>query len=55
MGPQTSFTIPQGFLNLNGENSIALAVAAKEAGSGPDVPFTTQQLLRKQRQLFRQV
>ncbi|WP_194949893.1 beta-galactosidase [Actinomyces trachealis] len=36
MGPQNSFTVPQGFLNLKGENTIAIAVASKEAGAGPD-------------------
>ena len=35
-GPQTSFTIPAGFLNPNGENVISIAVAAKEDGMGPD-------------------
>lgn len=35
-GPQTSFTIPTGFLNPNGENVISIAVAAKEDGMGPD-------------------
>jgi len=35
-GPQTSFTIPVGFLNPNGENVISIAVAAKEDGMGPD-------------------
>ena len=35
-GPQTSFTIPAGFLNPNGENVISIVVAAKEDGMGPD-------------------
>ena len=35
-GPQTSFTIPAGFINPNGENVISIAVAAKEDGMGPD-------------------
>ena len=35
-GPQTSFTIPAGFLNPNGENVISIAVAAKEDDMGPD-------------------
>ena len=35
-GPQTSFTIPAGFLNPNSENVISIAVAAKEDGMGPD-------------------
>lgn len=35
-GPQTSFTIPAGFLNPNGENVISIAVAAKEDSMGPD-------------------
>lgn len=35
-GPQTSFTIPAGFLNPNGENVISIAVAAKKDGMGPD-------------------
>ncbi|WP_143180842.1 beta-galactosidase [Buchananella hordeovulneris] len=36
IGPQTSFTIPSGFLNPNGRNEIAVAVTAKTAGHGPD-------------------
>ena len=35
-GPQSSFTIPSAFLNHHGDNVIALAVAAKEAGAGPE-------------------
>ena len=35
VGPQTRFVIPAGFINLHGSNTIAVAVAAKEAGSGP--------------------
>ena len=35
-GPQTSFTIPAGFINPNGENVISIVVAAKEDGMGPD-------------------
>ncbi|WP_371173867.1 beta-galactosidase [Buchananella felis] len=36
IGPQTSFTIPSGFLNMKGKNEIAVAVTAKETGHGPD-------------------
>nr|WP_284500861.1 beta-galactosidase [Bowdeniella massiliensis] len=36
IGPQTSFTIPSGFLNPRGENVIAIAVAAKDDGMGPE-------------------
>ena len=35
VGPQTRFVIPAGFINPHGSNTIAVAVAAKEAGSGP--------------------
>ena len=35
IGPQKSFTIPSGFLNMRGENEISIAVAAKTAGMGP--------------------
>lgn len=36
IGPQKQFTIPSGFLNMSGENEIAIAVAAKAAGMGPE-------------------
>ncbi|OKL54389.1 hypothetical protein BSZ39_04330 [Bowdeniella nasicola] len=36
IGPQTSFTVPSAFLNPQGENVIAIAVAAKEDGMGPE-------------------
>ena len=36
IGPQSEFTIPAGFLDPNGENTLALWVAAKEAGAGPE-------------------
>ena len=36
IGPQSEFTIPAGFLEPNGENTLALWVAAKEAGTGPE-------------------
>ncbi|MDO4791717.1 MAG: beta-galactosidase, partial [Buchananella hordeovulneris] len=36
IGPQNSFTIPSGFLNMNGANEVAVAVTAKTAGHGPD-------------------
>lgn len=35
MGPQAEFTIPPGFLDHHGTNTLALWVAAKEAGAGP--------------------
>lgn len=35
-GPQTSFAVPTAFLNLNGENTIALAVAAQSDTMGPE-------------------
>lgn len=35
IGPQKSFTIPSGLLNMRGENEISIAVAAKTAGMGP--------------------
>jgi hypothetical protein len=36
IGPQSEFTIPAGFLDARGENTLALWVAAKEAGAGPE-------------------
>ena len=36
VGPQTSFTIPAGFLNRDGDNEIAVAVTAEGPGYGPD-------------------
>ena len=36
IGPQSEFTIPAGFLEPRGENALALWVAAKEAGAGPE-------------------
>lgn len=36
VGPQTVFTIPSGFLDMNGRNDIALAMTAEEAGAGPE-------------------
>ncbi|WP_210115812.1 beta-galactosidase [Acidipropionibacterium timonense] len=36
VGPQTRFPIPAGFIDPHGTNSIAIAVAAKEAGAGPE-------------------
>ena len=36
VGPQTSFTIPAGFLNRNGNNDIAVAVTAEGPDYGPD-------------------
>lgn len=36
IGPQTSFTVPQAFLNLSGKNTVAIAAAAKEDDMGPE-------------------
>jgi hypothetical protein len=36
VGPQSEFTIPAGFLEPRGENTLAVWVAAKEAGAGPE-------------------
>lgn len=36
VGPQSEFTIPAGILDPRGENQLALWVAAKEKGAGPD-------------------
>lgn len=36
VGPQSSFTIPSGFLNMNGANTVAIAVTAEASGMGPD-------------------
>ena len=36
IGPQKQFTIPSGFLNMSGDNEIAIAVAAKAKGMGPE-------------------
>ena len=36
IGPQSEFTIPSGLLDHSGVNTLALWVAAKEAGAGPD-------------------
>ncbi|GAA1484066.1 beta-galactosidase [Brachybacterium fresconis] len=36
IGPQSEFTIPAGFLDHHGVNTLALWVAAKEAGTGPE-------------------
>lgn len=36
IGPQKSFTIPQAFLNLSGKNTVAIAIAAKSDGQGPE-------------------
>ncbi|MDO5736967.1 MAG: beta-galactosidase, partial [Propionibacteriaceae bacterium] len=35
IGPQKSFTVPAGFINPRGTNDIAVVVAAKTAGMGP--------------------
>ena len=35
-GPQWSYAVPAAFLNAHGDNVIALAVAAKGAGDGPE-------------------
>src|SRR5699024_3946604 len=36
IGPQSEFTIPSGFLDHDGPNILAVWVAAKEAGAGPE-------------------
>ncbi|ATG50424.1 beta-galactosidase [Brachybacterium vulturis] len=36
IGPQSEFTIPSGFLDHHGPNTLAVWVAAKEAGAGPE-------------------
>src|SRR5699024_2832703 len=36
IGPQSDFTIPSGLLEHHGVNTLAVWVAAKEAGAGPD-------------------
>ncbi|MEW2488544.1 beta galactosidase jelly roll domain-containing protein [Streptomyces sp. NPDC048411] len=36
IGSQSEFVSPQGFLNTNGTNTIALAVSAEQSGVGPD-------------------
>ena len=36
IGPQSEFTIPAGFLEPRGENTLAVWIAAKEAGAGPE-------------------
>ena len=36
IGPQSEFTIPSGLLDHQGTNTLALWVAAKEAGAGPE-------------------
>lgn len=36
VGPQSEFTVPAGILDPHGENQLALWVAAKEKGAGPD-------------------
>lgn len=36
VGPQKEFVIPAGFLKPQGDNIIALAVTAEQAGVGPD-------------------
>lgn len=36
IGPQSEFTIPSGLLDHHGPNTLALWVAAKEAGAGPE-------------------
>ena len=36
IGPQSEFTIPSGLLEHHGVNTLAVWVAAKEAGAGPD-------------------
>ncbi|WP_298041652.1 beta galactosidase jelly roll domain-containing protein, partial [uncultured Microbacterium sp.] len=36
IGPQDEFTVPSGLLNMQGGNEIAIAVAAKGAGMGPE-------------------
>ncbi|PWH06174.1 beta-galactosidase [Brachybacterium endophyticum] len=36
IGPQSEFTIPAGILDPSGRNQLALWVAAKEKGAGPD-------------------
>lgn len=36
VGPQSSFTIPRAFLNMNGVNNISVAVNAKASEEGPD-------------------
>ncbi|WP_405902199.1 beta-galactosidase [Streptomyces sp. NBC_00656] len=36
VGPQKEFVIPAGFLKAQGENTLALAVTAEQAGVGPD-------------------
>lgn len=42
VGPQTRFTIPSGFLDLDGTNEIAVAVTAEQAGYGPDAVSLVQ-------------
>lgn len=36
IGPQSDFTIPSGLLDHHGPNTLAVWVAAKEAGAGPE-------------------
>lgn len=36
IGPQSDFTIPSGLLDHHGPNTLAIWVAAKEAGAGPE-------------------
>ncbi|MGP9537988.1 beta-galactosidase [Brachybacterium sp. AOP43-C2-M15] len=36
IGPQSEFAVPSGLLDHHGPNTLALWVAAKEAGAGPD-------------------
>ncbi|WP_157560940.1 beta-galactosidase [Humibacter albus] len=36
VGPQQTFTIPRGFLNMNGSNDIAIALTTEKASQGPD-------------------
>ncbi|MCK6210160.1 beta-galactosidase [Georgenia sp. EYE_87] len=42
VGPQTRFTIPSGFLDMDGTNEIAIAVTAEEADHGPDAVSLVQ-------------
>ncbi|WP_051388849.1 beta-galactosidase [Arthrobacter sp. 35W] len=36
VGPQSTFTIPSGFLNKNGNNTLAIALTTERDGEGPD-------------------
>lgn len=46
IGPQSDFTIPSGLLDHHGTNTLALWVAAKEAGAGPEAVELEQVFVR---------